>query len=230
MEEKLMLDKKLYEKYSLEIKENRLNEKELENLSNDVMNMLLQDYHQKKYNEVEQVLKLAKRFSSLFCQCIISPLSYEVGWFAAVIAVFELLEKSGNRKESFQTRMTALYEKSGVKEILEYIYKNPDSQHKTICEKTSVKNKSYLSQLLRQLEDAGCVERYSTGKRSFFSLSLEGQAFVKEKHQYKKTGEYSFLIRKYDLEQLENLQNNREDITINKYSKELLDRKYKNYA
>ena len=97
--------------------------------------------------------------------------------------------------------MTALYAKAGVKEVLEYIYKNPDSQHKTICEMTSVKNKSYLSQLLKQLETAGCVERYSGGKTSFFSLSIDGQAFVKDKIGSEKKEIFINPKRKYDIQE-----------------------------
>lgn len=226
-----MLDKKLYEKIQSEIKESRLNEKELEHLVNDMTNLLLHSYYQKKYDEVEKQIKSAKRFTSLFHTCITSLLSYQIGCFSATVTVFELLIKYGIHRESFQTRMTALYEKSGVKEILEYIYKNPDSQHKVICEKTSVNNKSYLSQLLRQLEDAGCVERYSAGKRSFFSLSIEGQAFVKDRLPYKKTGEYDFLREKYYTSQWNEWQDNhRKNDVFEKYYKDFSDDEYKNYA
>lgn len=226
-----MLDKKLYEEYSKNIRENLINEREVENLTHDLMNLLIQYYSDKNFDKIEIEVKNAKRFKSALRKCIVDNLSYQIGCFSAIITVFELLIKSHIRKESFHTSMIALYEKSGVKEILEYIYNNPDSQHKKICERTSVKNKSYLSQLLKQLENAGCIERYSIGKRSFFSLSLAGQAFVKERYTPTKHTDYTPTIRKYDFSHSADVYNkNPQYNTLDKYSsKNRITQESKNY-
>lgn len=229
-EDKTMLDKKLYERYLLKAKENTLAEKEMEGLNNDFMNIMIHYYIDKQYDELKKEINSAKRFRSLFEGYIINYLSYQIGCFSTVVKIFELLIKSNIHQNNFKKTMTALYAKSGVAEILEYIYKNPDSQHKVICQKTSVKNKSYLSQLLKQLESAGCIERYSMGKTSFFSLSVEGQAFIKEKRQTGKIGEHILPVGKYDLSYLDNLQSDIDGMHLMKYSKNTWDKKYKNYV
>lgn len=223
-----MLNKKIYEKYVLKTKENTLATEDLEKLNGDLINIMIEFYVHKNYDEVRKEIKSAKYFISLFNKYIIHSLSYQIGCFSMIIKIFELLMKSSIRKDEFKNVMNALYAKSGVKEILEYIYKNPDSQHKTICEKTSVKNKSYLSQLLKQLENAGCVERYSTGKRSFFSLSVEGQTFIKDKQKSKELEEHILPVEKYNLNYFENGQCNIEP--EKKYSRVFFYRKDKNYA
>lgn len=195
----MMLDKKLYERYLEEINGNQLTEKEVENLTIDYMNLLIQDYIDKQYDKIQKELSSAKRFKQLFEKQISNRLSYHIGEFSMLIRLFEILIRTIARKESFRKQMIALYAKAGVKEVLEYIYYNPDSQHKTICERTAVKNKSYLSQLLKQLETAGCVERYSGGKTSFFSLSIDGQAFVKDKINFERINTYVNPIEKYHL-------------------------------
>lgn len=196
-----MLDKDIYEKYLRKVNEDRLTEKGVENLTTDCMNLLIQYYIDKQYMEIQKELNSAKRFRQLFEKQVSNRLSYYIGGFSILISFFEVLTRTKVRKDSFKNQMTALYAKAGVKEVLEYIYKNPDSQHKTICEMTSVKNKSYLSQLLKQLETAGCVERYSGGKTSFFSLSIDGQAFVKDKIGSEKKEIFINPKRKYDIQE-----------------------------
>jgi len=196
-----MLDKKIYEKYLQKVNDNQLTEKGVENLTTDCMNLLIQYYIDKQYMEIQKELNSAKRFRQLFEKQVSNRLSYYIGGFSTLIIFFEVLTRTKIRKDSFKNQMTALYAKAGVKEVLEYIYKNPDSQHKTICEMTSVKNKSYLSQLLKQLETAGCVERYSGGKTSFFSFSIDGQAFVKDKIGSEKKEIFINPKRKYDIQE-----------------------------
>lgn len=224
-----MLDKKIYERYLLKVNERQLEDKDLDGLNNDVMNIMIQFYIDKQYDELRKELVSAKRFKKMFEEQVTSYLSYQIGCFSMIIKVFEILVKNNIRKDDFKKQMTALYAKAGVKEILEYIYKNPDSQHKVICERTKVKNKSYLSQLLKQLENIGCVERYSGGKTSFFSLSIDGQVFVKEKQKNEKTVEPVFPIGKYNISCLNNPEKDSMDIHVVKNNNILWEKKYEKY-
>lgn len=192
-----MLDKNKYEYYKIKIENNELDKGEVQRLSDTYINILIQYYTKRKQTELRKEIQSGKRFESLFTKYIKKDLAYYIGNFAVTIKIFELLMRINTRQETFHNEMTALYEKAGVSDILNYLYKHPDSQHKIICERTG-RSKSYLSQLLKELEEIGCVERYATGKRSFFSLTTDGQAFVKEKQQVKRNSTYDMFEGKYD--------------------------------
>ncbi len=44
---------------------------------------------------------------------------------------------------------------------------------------------NYLSQQMRELEKAGGIVRYGVDRRSFYELTLDGQAFVQKKEKQK---------------------------------------------
>lgn len=131
------------------------------------------------YEDLNKELDSSKRFKVLFEQSYSKTLDYYIGYFHAVTTAFNVLVNREIEDDTFEKEMNALSEKASVKKILFYLLDHSDSQHKVIAEKAGV-TPSHLSQLMRELEDTGCVERYASGKRSFYSLSLRGQAFTKK--------------------------------------------------
>lgn len=131
------------------------------------------------YKELNKELDSSKRFKVLFEQSYSKNLDYYIGYFHALTTVFSMLLDKEAEDDTFEKEMNALSEKASVKKILFYLLDHSDAQHKVIAEKAGM-TPSHLSQLMRELEGTGCVERYASGKRSFYSLSLRGQAFTKK--------------------------------------------------
>lgn len=131
-----------------------------------------------KYEELKEEMNYSKRFTILLERSSSKNLDYYAGYFHALATAFSMIIAGKQEKVTFEKEMNALSKKANVKNILLYLYDHPDAQHKIISENTHV-GYSYLSQLMRELEDVGCVERYASGKRSFYSLSLKGQSFTK---------------------------------------------------
>lgn len=63
--------------------------------------------------------------------------------------------------------------------VLRYLYKHANAQHKDIAEYCGVPA-STLSDLLKKFEVIDCVERWNTGKYSFFNLTDQGKRYVRE--------------------------------------------------
>lgn len=175
-----MLNVEKYQYYQMKTEEKGLEANDVKRLSEDLLDVMLLYYVEKKQEDILNEVELGKRFRNLFKRFIKDELSFYIGIFLAILNIFELLVLSNRKQTNFNDEMNALYGKSGVSKILDYLDKHPDSQHKVICERLGM-NKSYLSQILKELERVGCINRYATGKRSFFSLSVEGREFVKKK-------------------------------------------------
>lgn len=135
-------------------------------------------YIRRDKKKLDLELSLFKRLQKLLSSSITDMVSYQIGILMGIYKVVNLLNNTLSHDEDFNLRMSALYKKSKVKEILEYLEKHPSAQHKVIAQEVGAKP-NHLSQIMRELEDTGCVLRYAAGKRSFYELSLDGQAFIK---------------------------------------------------
>lgn len=191
-----MSDIEKYKYCQDKIQQGTLEERDIQWICDDYMNIFVEYYVSKRREEMRQKLSVAHRFRNMFAKTIKDYLSYYIGIFSGMTKSFEILSKAASRQEYFHNTMTALYAKSKVKEILEYLYAHPESQHKMIVESMDI-SKSYLTQLLRELEREGCVERFATGKRSFYSLSVGGQAFVRKKRAEREFVKPNFFDEKY---------------------------------
>lgn len=165
---KLLMDEK--EKDVLEEYLNELNERLIVNYA--------QDYLENTGKNIKTDLRNSNRFKNILKCAIDSKLSYQIGSFNTVICIFEILVYKENVKDAFIKRIKALNSKKNMNRLLWFLYKNPDSQHKNISEALDLK-KNYLSELLRELEDADCVDRYTLGKRSFYTLSKDANEFLR---------------------------------------------------
>lgn len=192
-----MLNKGTYSIIKNEIERNELNENNIKNLNEDLSRLLIDLYIQKNYSSIQTELSSGKRFKKLLMKIVRDRLSYYIGMFTNTLTLFDLLTDLTKNTLTFHERMVVLYTKANVKKVAEYLLMNPDSQHKVIAKNTDI-DKGYLSHILKELQEAGCVERYGIGKRSFFSLSAQGQEYVKKQQHFNQLTSYSSLIS-YDL-------------------------------
>ena len=173
-----MLDKKTYEYFQSRLKEG-LQEKEVRQLSDEWLKRSVQSYLQGNYKQMQEDLDKGNRFQRMLKKAVKDPVSYVVGIFSGTVYAMELLTGFSRQRMGVFGETAVLFKKANVGDIAEYLYKNPNAQHKTISAELGL-NKGYLSQLLRDMERTGCVERYAAGKMSFYSLTLYGQEFIKK--------------------------------------------------
>ncbi|MCI9344563.1 MAG: winged helix-turn-helix transcriptional regulator [Lachnospiraceae bacterium] len=180
----MSLGRKEYEDISLLIAEGKYKELEgvMESYNSEVLMECVSLFQDSKLDSLTRTLKKSDYLRTSLLDIIVCGLSFQIGFFVAMLKIFGILAFSSSRKENFYEDMNALYHKARVSAILHYLLKNPDSQHKTIAEKNGLKA-NHLSQLMRELEAVGCVARYATGKRSFYSLTKEGETFARKKEQ-----------------------------------------------
>lgn len=172
-----MLDKKTYEYFQSRLKEG-LQEKEVRQLSDEWLKRSVKSYLQGNYKQMQEDLDKGNRFQRMLKKAVKDPVSYVVGIFSGTVYAMELLTGFSRQRMGVFGETAVLFKKANVGDIAEYLYKNPNAQHKTISAELGL-NKGYLSQLLREMERTGCVERYAAGRMSFYSLTLYGQEFVK---------------------------------------------------
>ena len=189
-----MLNKETYAILKKEIEKDTLNENDLKNLNEDLSRLLIHLYLEKKYSKIKTEISYGKRFRNLFMKVVRDKISYYIGSFSCILNLFELLINRTNKHLSFREHMISLYAKANVKNIAEFLLDHPDSQHRVIAQNIDI-DKGYLSHILKELQEAGCVERYGTGKRSFFSLSVQGRDYVKKQKQLNRVMLYNYLIK-----------------------------------
>lgn len=187
----MMMTKRKYDDFNVIIQagdKGKL-EKEVSEFSETLARAYIEDLLNKKMENIKKDLQAANRFQRLFEPLTTDRLSYSIGFFNAVIYIFYLLVTRERRKAGTEKRIKALLAKQHTGEILSYLLDHPDAQHKVIAEKLGLKS-NYLSELMRELEENGCVERYASGKRSFYSLTLVGQDTAREQRRKRRSQLY----------------------------------------
>lgn len=104
---------------------------------------------------------------------------YKLGQFTGVVEVMAYAETDRRGEEDVRKKLKGLLQLKHTRDIIYYLYRNPGSRHKQIAEEIDVKP-NFLSELMRKLEEAGCVVRYAEGKYSYYELSIDGRKCVKE--------------------------------------------------
>lgn len=102
---------------------------------------------------------------------------YEAGIFNGVYGVVvELYEKALIQEE--QNQYLGLLERKHVKNILRYLYENPNARQKRIAEDANIQA-NYLSEILNRLLEAGFVERLGKNKTTQYCLTKRGRQVVR---------------------------------------------------
>lgn len=110
---------------------------------------------------------------------------YMMGFFNGTYSAFRNTLSHQNENAVFTVAMSQLIVRKHVKEILEYLYDNENTQNKRLCSVLNLRP-NLLCKKLDPLIRAGCVVRYSAGKYAFYSLSDQGKRYVKNILGYKK--------------------------------------------
>ncbi len=137
-------------------------------------------YINNKKEELDKELHLFKRYKKLLESYIEHDISYQIGTIVGLVFITGVLEHKSKVKNDIDIRMSALFSKKLNHKILTYLYNNPGSQHKVISQALEISS-THLSQQMRELEEAGGVVRYGVDRRSFYQLTLNGQAFIEKK-------------------------------------------------
>ena len=156
----------------------------LNSFQEELIYELTELYINNKKNELDKELRSFKRFKKLLKNHVEEVVSYQIGIIVGIILIIELLVHKSSVKNEFTIKMSALFSKDINQKILVYLYDHPSSQHKVIAQALGIQS-NYLSQQMRELEEAGGVVRYGVDRRSFYELTLDGQAYV-EKNKLKK--------------------------------------------
>lgn len=187
----MMLNKELYTNLENTLKtENESKKKDdLQSFAKELLYELTTLFIINNRDELEKELHLSKRFEKLLLNNEISDISRQIGVIIGILMTMEMISHKTAVKNKINKNMSAVFMKEINKKILFYLYDHPNSQHKIIAEAIGIRS-NYLSQQMRELEETGGVVRHSIDRRSFYELSLDGQAFVEErKHD---SGFYSY--------------------------------------
>lgn len=177
----MLLNKDTYEEYcNLLQEENYIElERKIETLNDALITTYIQDYLDNDHERMKRDLKNSTRYKKILFSNIKDRLSYQIGAFNAILTIFEILVYKKIKNEDFTQKIKSLFNKKNYSNVLLFLYKNPDSQHKVILDNTGLKA-NYLSEILKELEKEECVHRYAAGKRSFFTLSNKAQNYIRE--------------------------------------------------
>lgn len=175
-----MLNEKRYEQMKANLESDGRGTEAVHNLGDDFLHEAVRLCVDQERSQLEEELRLYKRFRKMLEPYTAHEISYEIGRIDGIATVLERLSQTMPDQNEFNKIMEAVYQREAVKKILDYMYDNPHIQHKTLANAIGLKP-SYLSQLLRTLEEYNCVVRYGIDRRSFFDLSLGGQTFIKKK-------------------------------------------------
>lgn len=199
------IDIEQYNNFVSMIENNTLKVEDLLEFNNNYINYITHEYQKQEKKRMLQGLNRGRKILKLFSQIVKrNILAYEVGKLEGVYLTMDKLYYITNKDKKFEEAMLSVTNKANYNDVLRYLYKYPDSQHKVISNELNL-NKGYLTQILTELREYECVERNGIGKRSFFKLSIRGENYIKEKAK-------------------KNIETNSSDIN------EILSKKYPNYG
>lgn len=175
-----MLNKKRYELIKAELETEGQGKEVIHSLGDDFLYESVRLCANQERDQLEEELRVYKRFRKMLEAYVTYDISYEIGRADGINITLECLSRTMLDQNEFNKKMEAEYQRENIRKILNYLYDNPHTQHKTLVNATKLKP-NYLSQLLRELEGYGCVVRYGIDRRSFFELSLDGRVFMRTK-------------------------------------------------
>lgn len=154
-----------------------------------------------KFEELNDQLHSSKRIKKMLTGFVDHDVSYQIGIIMGILQITEAFVHRQTVQKKTDIRISALFEKEINKKILLYLYDHPSSQHKVIAEALAMRP-NYLSQQMRELEEAGGVVRYGVDRRSFYELTLDGQAFIEKMKKDKKDSVFTYdLMSKMGLDE-----------------------------
>lgn len=187
----MMLNKKYYNTLEETMEKSGDIEKEvvLTSFQDEFLYDIAQLYVKNEKEELAMELQIFKRFQKMLSNYIAHMISYQIGILSGISMAIKYMIQYAAKAREIEIKMTNLFDKEINKKILMYLYDHPSAQHKVIAQAINVKT-NYLSQQMRELEKIGGVVRYGVDRRSFYELTLDGQAFVEKK---KKSDSFTYV-------------------------------------
>lgn len=143
--------------------------------------------------ELLHKLNIVGRIQNLIRRNIQDEMNYYMGMFSGIYNEMKLLVPECMNKDNFESMMDDLYARRHVSDILQFIFSNPNSQHKDIMKAVHISS-SYVSELLRELVEIRCLKKTGSGKFRFYELTMDGKRYVlKRKNADKKNVNHDFV-------------------------------------
>ncbi len=160
-----------------------VNAEAFRNLLAESTNVYIQAYCERDYESVEKLLREQRKLRKVLTREL-----REYTDQAAVICskmvqtynIFNKLMRDNTERRNFAADISSIEKRyAHTREVLIYLYKHVHVQHKELKEAFDIPG-STLSDLLKVLEQAECVEKITGGRCSFYDLTNEGRKYLKE--------------------------------------------------
>lgn len=149
----------------------------------EMVDSFLDGYANKDLAGVEQMLKDQRKLRKQLTGELREHSDEIVVISSKYVQTYNLMNKmvqNEKRRRGIADTMSFIEQSySHTRAVLRYLYRHTNVQHKILSDRLDIP-KSTLSDLLKVLEMAGCVERMQKGKFSFFNLTVEGRKYVRE--------------------------------------------------
>lgn len=153
------------------------------NLLAESTNVYIQAYCERDYESVEKLLREQRKLRKVLTRELRDYTDQ-----AAVICskmvqtynIFNKLMRDNTERRNFAADISSIEKRfAHTREVLIYLYRHIHVQHKELKREFDIPG-STLSDLLKVLEQAECVEKIASGRCSFYDLTNEGRKYLKE--------------------------------------------------
>ena len=165
-----MFKKEIFDRYREMIENRTITPSDIQGLTSDFWFMLRRTHREDGIEAVKKGVSQLRAFKALF-----SKIKFEGGiYFCDMVITVDCIspELTFSSKEIEYTSIT----------VKHFLYENPDSRIKDICEKTA-RSKENVEQALLELQGMGIVEGFGCGENVTYALSLSAVKTVKEERR-----------------------------------------------
>ena len=162
-------------------KEGDVLQRYLDEMAKEYLFESLRRYQKKEKELLYRNVRQGQKFSKLFSETAKADkgsVLFSMGFFAGIVRVMELLFRDLVDRRDFAHRIQGLCQKAHYLNVLKYLYRNEPARHKEIAQKEGV-SRSYLTEIMKELQEAHVVDKYYQGKAAFYELTDEGKEYVK---------------------------------------------------
>lgn len=183
-----MFKKEIFDRYREMIENRTITPSDIQGLTSDFWFMLRRTHREDGIEAVKKGVSQLRAFKALFSKIKNNPDMYEninellfqIGKFEGGIYFCDMVitvdcispELTFSSKEIEYTSIT----------VKHFLYENPDSRIKDICEKTA-RSKENVEQALLELQGMGIVEGFGCGENVTYALSVSAVKTVKEERR-----------------------------------------------
>ena len=155
-------------------------QRHLEEMTKEYLFESLRSYQKKEKELLYQKIRQGQPFSNLFLRASRSAgctVFFSMGLFAGIVKVMEFLFRDLVDRQDFTYKIRGLCQKAHYLNVLKYLYRNTPARHKEIVQWEGV-SRSYLTEIMKELQEAHVVDKYYQGKAAFYELTAEGREYM----------------------------------------------------